>query len=82
MIRRVTDFVIILLFVWACMIGGLWLIDIWIIPLEIPGIEQAYIVNIVQVVISIILVLLWLILWKKLATGMFWSAIGDRRLLD
>ena len=82
MIRRVLDFVIILLFVWVCMIGGLWLIDYWIIPLKIPGIEQAYIVNIVQVVISTFLVLLWLILWKKLATWMFWRAIGDRRLLD
>ncbi len=82
MIRRVLDFVIILLFVWICSIGGLWLINYWIIPLKIPGIEQAYIVNIVQVVISTVLVLLWLILWKKLATWMFWRAIGDRRLLD
>jgi len=82
MIRRITDFVIILLFVWVCMIGGLWLIDVWIIPLRIPGIEQAYIVNIVQVVISTVFVMLWLILWKKLATWMFWRAIGDRRLLD
>ncbi|MCW3989985.1 hypothetical protein DRO66_08650 [Candidatus Bathyarchaeota archaeon] len=82
MIRRVLDFVIILLFVWICSIGGLWLIDYLIIPLKIPGIEQAYIVNIVQVVISTVLVLLWLLLWKKLATWMFWRAIGDRRLLD
>ena len=82
MIRRITEFVIILLFVWVCMIGGLWLIDVWIIPLEIPGIEQAYIVNIMQGVISTVLVMLWLILWKKLATWMFWRAIGDRRLLD
>ena len=82
MIRRVLDFVIILLFVWICSIGGLWLIDYLIIPLKIPGIEQAYIVNIVQVMISTVLVLLWLLLWKKLATWMFWRAIGDRRLLD
>jgi len=82
MIRRVLDFVIILLFVWICSIGGLWLIDYWIIPLKIPGIEQAYIVNIGQVEISTVLVLLWLLLWKKLATWMFWRAIGDRRLLD
>ncbi len=82
MIRRVLDFVIILLFVWICSIGGLWLIDYLIIPLKIPGIEQAYIVNIVQVVISTVLVLLWLFLWKKLATWMFWRTIGDRRLLD
>ncbi len=82
MIRRVLDFVIILLFVWICSIGGLWLIDYLIIPLKIPGIEQAYIVSIVQVVISTVLVLLWLLLWKKLATWMFWRAIGDRRLID
>ncbi len=80
--RRVLDFVIILLFVWIWMIGGLWLIDYWIIPLEIPGVERAYIVNIVQVVISTLLVLSWLLLWKKLATWMFWRAIGDRRLID
>ena len=82
MIRRVLDFVTILLFVWVCMIGGLWLIDYLIIPLEIPGVEQAYIVNIVQVAISTVLVMSWLLLWKKLATWMFWRAIGDRRLKD
>ena len=82
MSRRVIDFMIILLFVWVCMIGGLWLIDYWIIPLEIPGVEKGYIVNIVQVVISTVLVLSWLLLWKKLATWMFWRAIGNRRLKD
>ncbi len=82
MSRRVLDFVIILLFVWIWMIGGLWLIDYWIIPLEIPGVEKVYFVNIVQVVISALLVLSWLLLWKKLATWMFWRAIGDRRLID
>ena len=82
MSRRVLDFIIILLFVWILMIGGLWLIDYWIIPLEIPGVEKAYMVNIVQVVISTVLVVLWLLLWKKLATWMFWRAIGDRRLID
>jgi len=82
MISRVLDFVIILLFVWICSIGGLWLIDYLIIPLKIPGVEQAYIVNIVQVVISTVLVLLWLFLWKKLATWMFWRAIGDRKFID
>jgi hypothetical protein len=82
MSRRVLDFVIILLFVWIWMIGGLWLIDYWIIPLKIPGVEKAYIVNIIQVVISTVLVLLWLLLWKKLATWMFWRAIGDRTLID
>ena len=82
MIRRVLDFVIILLFVWVCMMGGLWFIDYWLIPLEIPGVDKRYIVNIVQVVISTILVLWWLLLWKSLASRMFWRAIGDRRLLD
>jgi len=82
MIRRVLDFVIILLFVWISMICGLWLINSWIIPLEIPGVEKAFIVNIVQVVISTVLVLLWLLLWKRLASWMFWRAIGDRRLID
>ena len=82
MIRRVLDFMIILLFVWISMIGGLWLIDYWIIPLKIQGVENAYIVNIRQVVISTVLVLSWLLLWKKLATWMFWRAIGDRRFKD
>ena len=82
MIRRVLDFMIILLFVWISMIGGLWLIDYWIIPLKIQGVENAYIVNIRQVVISTVLVLSWLLLWKKLVTWMFWRAIGDRRFKD
>ncbi|MBQ04436.1 hypothetical protein CL673_07005 [Candidatus Bathyarchaeota archaeon] len=82
MSRRVLDFVILLLFVWFCMIGGLWVINNWIIPLKIPGVEEAHIINIVQVVISTVLVLSWLLLWKRLATWMFWRAIGDRRLID
>jgi hypothetical protein len=57
------------------MIGGLWLINYWIIPLKIPDIEQAYIINIIQVVISAIFVVIWLLLWRRLATWMFWRAI-------
>jgi hypothetical protein len=45
-------------------------------------VENAYIVNIRQVVISTVLVLSWLLLWKKLVTWMFWRAIGDRRFID
>jgi hypothetical protein len=57
------------------MIGGLWLINYWILPLKIPGIEHAYIINIIQVVISAIFVAVWLLLWRRLATWMFWRAI-------
>ena len=82
MIRRVLDFVILLLLVWSCMVAGLWIINVWIIPLEIPGVKEGYIVNTVQVVISTVLVFIWLLIWKWLASTMFWRAIGDHRLKD
>jgi len=57
MTRRILDFVIILLFVWGCMLFGLWIISSMIVPMSIPGVSR-YLVNILQVVVSASMVLL------------------------
>ena len=78
MIRRILDFVIILLYVWGCMILGLWVIDAFIVPMSIPGVN-GYLVNVIQVVISASMVLLWLLMWRWLSKNMFWRAIRDHQ---
>jgi hypothetical protein len=79
MIRRILDFIIILLFVWACMFAGLWVIATLIVPLELPGIASRSLTNIIQVVISTLLVLIWLQIWRWLASSIFWQAINASR---
>jgi hypothetical protein len=76
MIRRIVDFVIILLFVWVFMFAGLWVIATIIVPLELPGIANRGLTNIMQVVISTLLVLIWLQIWRWLASNIFWRAIN------
>lgn len=74
MTRRILDFIIILIFVWVCMLFGLWIINNLIVPLSVPGLSR-YIVSILQVVISIVMVLFWLQIWRWLAKSMFWRAL-------
>jgi hypothetical protein len=76
--RRVLDFVIILLFVWGCMFLGLWIIDLLIVYMVIPGVGR-YVISILQVVISVLMVLLWLLIWREIANRMFWRAIRDHQ---
>ncbi len=78
MIRRILDFVILLLYVWGCMILGLWVIDAFIVPMSIPGVN-GYLVNVIQVVISASMVLLWLLMWRWLSKNMFWRAIRNHQ---
>lgn len=78
MIRRILDFVILLLYVWVCMILGLWVIDAFIVPMTIPGVNR-YVVNVIQVVISASMVLLWLLMWRWLSKSMFWRAIRNHQ---
>jgi hypothetical protein len=78
MTRRILDFVIILLFVWGGMLFGLWIISSMIVPMSIPGVSR-YLVNILQVVVSASMVLLWLLLWRWLARSMFWRALRNNQ---
>ena len=78
MTRRTLDFVIILLFVWGCMLFGLWIISSLIVPMSILGVSR-YVVNIVQVVISAAMVLLWLLIWRWLARSLFWRALRNNQ---
>lgn len=78
MTRRILDFVILLLYVWGCMILGLWVIDAFIVPMSIPGVN-GYVVNVIQVVISVSMVLLWLLMWRWLSKSMFWRAIRNHQ---
>ncbi len=78
MTRRVLDFVIILLFVWGGMLLGLWIISSMIVPISIQGVSR-YLVNILQVVVSASMVLLWLLVWRWLARSMFWRALRNNQ---
>ena len=76
--RRILDFAIILLFVWGCMLFGLWVISNLIVPMSIHGISE-YMINIVQVVVSAVMVLFWLLIWRWLARNMFWKALRNNQ---
>ena len=78
MTRRILDFIIILLFVWGCMLFGLWIISELIVPMSIPGLSR-YTINIVQVVVSAAMVLFWLSIWRWLARSMFWRALRNNQ---
>ena len=79
MIRRIFDFTLILLFMWICMILGLWLINEVIVPLELPGINNRFITAILKVAASGGLALFWLWLWREIVKRMFWRALRSQR---
>jgi hypothetical protein len=74
MIRRILDFAFILLFVWACMILGLWIIERVIMPMEL-GATDVLLTAILKLSISVGLVLFWLWLWREIVKRMFWHTM-------
>jgi len=78
MIRRILDFVLILLFVWVCMIFGLWLINGVIVPLKLPGIKNRVVIAVLKVSVSAGLVLFWLWLWREIIKRMFWHILKSQ----
>ncbi len=79
MIRRILDFTLILLFMWACMLIGLWLINEVIVPLELPGINNQIITATLKVAASVGLALLWLWIWREAVKRMFWCALRTQK---
>jgi hypothetical protein len=75
MIRRILDFVFILLFVWACMILGLWVIHQVIMFMELQRTTNVLLTAIFELGISAGLVLFWLWLWREIVKRMFWHAM-------
>jgi len=80
-IRRIMDFVFLLIFAWACMLLGLWIIDAVIVPLPpllplgpLGGVLSA----VAKAVISVLLVLLWLWIWREVVKKIFWSTLKRR----
>ena len=78
MIRRIFDFTLILLFMWICMILGLWLINEVIVPLELPWIKSRGIIAILKVAASAGLALFWLWLWREIIKRMFWHTLRSQ----
>lgn len=76
MIRRIVDFVFILVFLWFCMLLGLWVINTLIVPLSLP--LGPLLEGVLKVVISVSLVLLWLWIWRETAKKIFWRALRQR----
>jgi hypothetical protein len=81
MIRRILDFVFILLFVWVCMILGLWVIERVIVPMQLPGITDMLITGILKIGFSAGLVLFWLWLWREIVKKMFWHAMKKQKAI-
>ena len=73
MIRRILDSVYILLFAWACMLLGAWLIDRFIVTLTVPihGLLGVLLTSVSRVAIGALLVLVWLWLWRELVRVSF-----------
>ncbi|HIE18782.1 TPA: hypothetical protein EYP75_03560 [Candidatus Bathyarchaeota archaeon] len=78
MIRRILDFVFVLIFMWACMILGLWLISGVIVPLELPWINNRLVTAIIKVSASFGLTLFWLWLWREIVKRMFWHTLRSQ----
>ena len=78
MIRRIVDFTLILLFMWACMILGLWIIDRIIVPLEIPYVHPL-ITATIKVGASSALAIIWLWIWREIVKRMFWHTLKSHR---
>ena len=79
MIRRILDFVFILLFVWSFMILGFWVIDKYVVPLELPGVTNNVLTATLKVAISASLVLFWLWLWREIVKRMFWQTLSRNK---
>jgi hypothetical protein len=77
MIRRIMDFVLILIFVWACMIMGLWVIDSLIVPLV-----DTVLISALKIIFSALLVLFWLWIWREIVKMMFWRVLNRGRSLE
>jgi len=78
MIRRIVDFTLILIFMWACMILGLWIIDRIIVPLEIPYVHPL-ITATIKVGASSALAMIWLWIWREIVKRMFWHTLKSHR---
>ncbi len=62
---------------------GLKIIATWIVPMQIPGLENRYIINILQVMTSALLVLIWLLIWRWLAQSIFWrNILSNEKILS
>jgi len=76
-IRRIMDFIFLLVFVWVCMLLGLWVIDTLIVPWGLPF--GSFWEALSRVVISVSLVLLWLWLWREIVKRTFWGTLKGQR---
>jgi len=66
--RPVLTLMGIFLLVWLLMIVGFWVIDELIVPIEL---HNAFLTNFSKLVISAVLVLAWLLLWRKMVYSYF-----------
>jgi hypothetical protein len=57
------------------MILGLWVIDQVVLPMEFPGVTDAFLIGLFKFGISGGLVLFWLWLWREIVKRMFWHTV-------
>ena len=70
------------MFVWVSMMIGLWIIASFIVPFEIPGLNDPVIVGSVKVIISLLLVMTWLWTWREIVRRTFWKTMRRQQELN
>ena len=77
--KRISWLLMILFLVWLMMLAGLWIIAKVIIPIPREGTLSIFI-DAMKVGLSALLSLLWLWLWKEIATRYFWYRLKKKQI--
>jgi hypothetical protein len=72
--KRISWLLAILFIVWFMMLTGLWIIVKVIIPISREG-PLSIFIDAAKVALSALLSLLWLWLWREMATRYFWHRL-------
>ncbi|MBS7630940.1 hypothetical protein KEJ47_05115 [Candidatus Bathyarchaeota archaeon] len=78
MIRERLALVCLIIFVWVSMILGLLVINLYIVPLELPGVNP-FVTGVLKVILSLFLSVLWLWVWRRMVVMIFWRSIKEQQ---
>lgn len=78
MIRQRLNLIYVMAFVWVSMIFGLFVISMYIVPLELPGINSIT-TGVLKVILSLLLSILWLWMWRRMVVMVFWQAVKEQQ---
>lgn len=81
LLRRILPIVGIILVIWLLLLLGMFILASFIINLSvpIPGVSGQITTNILRVLLGLVMAVVWLYIWKKLAETYFWKSMSQRR---